>query len=76
MKILAALRHEEQVLLRQAQLIEHELAQIRTAAKALSGKVGRKVASKHRKMSKAGRLAISRASKARWAKWRASKKAA
>jgi hypothetical protein len=71
MQILAALRKEEKILIKQAERLQHQIDQIRSAAQALSGKVARK----SRTLSKAGRLAISRAAKARWAKLRAAKKA-
>jgi hypothetical protein len=52
----------------------HQLNGVRAAAKALGSKAGREVAQiKKRVMSAAARAKISRATKARWAKFRAEK---
>ena len=76
MDILAALRQEETKLQKQADAAKQQLDTVRAAIKIL----GRGVASnsepigkKKRGMSAAGRAKISKASKARWAKFRAAK---
>lgn len=57
-----------------AAALEKELAQVRAALKALQvpdvRKVSREIVQGKRKMSAAGRAAISRAAKKRWAAWR------
>ena len=77
MDILAALRQEETKLQKQADAAKQQLDTVRAAIKIL----GRGVASnsepigkkKNSVMSAAGRAKISKASKARWAKFRAAK---
>ena len=75
MDILAALRQEETKLQKQADAAKQQLDTVRAAIKIL----GRGVASnsepigKKKGMSAAGRAKISKASKARWAKYRAAK---
>jgi hypothetical protein len=72
MDILAALKQEEAKL-------HHELAGIQGAIKALNGRPGstqptRKVVAREKRvMSAAARAKISKATKARWAKFRAEK---
>jgi hypothetical protein len=75
MDILAALKQEEAKLQKQADTVGQQLDTVRTAMKIL----GRGVASsdkpigKKRVMSAAGRAKISKATKERWAKFRAAK---
>jgi len=54
--------------------LQHQLRGVRAAAKALGGKASREVAQiKKRVMCAAARAKISRATKERWAKYRAEK---
>jgi len=76
MDILAALRQEEAKLKKQADIVRQQLDAVRAAMKIL----GREVASsdqpigrKKRTMSAAARAKISKATKERWAKFRAAK---
>ena len=76
MDILAALKKEEAKLQKQADIVRQQLDTVRAAIKIL----GRGVASnaepigkKKRVMSAAGRAKISKATKERWAKFRAAK---
>jgi hypothetical protein len=77
MDILAALKHEEAKLQKQADKVRQQLDAVRTARKIL----GRDAASgakpignkKKRVMSAAARAKIGKATKARWAKFRAAK---
>ncbi len=82
MNILAALKHEEAKLQKQADKVRQQLHALRAARKILgrevaSGRkaIGRKkrVGKKKRKMSAAARAKIGKATKARWAKYRAAK---
>ena len=69
MDILAALKREEEKLQKQADTV-------RAAIKILGGRVtssGKRIGRKKRKMSAATRAKISKATKARWAKFRAEK---
>ncbi|PYT73909.1 MAG: hypothetical protein DMG39_05110 [Acidobacteria bacterium] len=69
MDILAALKREEAKLQKQADTV-------RAAIKILGGRVtssGKRIGRKKRKMSAATRAKISKATKARWAKFRAEK---
>src|SRR5712691_12458918 len=76
MNILAALRRAETKLKKQADWVRQQLDAVRAARKILgrevasSGKVGRK----KRKMSAAARAKIGKATKERWARFRAEKK--
>ncbi len=79
MNILAALKHEEAKLQKQADKVRQQLDAVRAAMKILgrgvaaSGKrVGRKKLKK-RVMSAAARARIGKATKLRWAKFRAAK---
>jgi len=70
MDILAAIKREEKKLEKQLGKLNHQLSGVRTAAKAL-GHLEREVAgAKKRVLSAAGRAAIVRATKKRWAKVR------
>jgi hypothetical protein len=83
MDILAALRREESKFAKQVHDAQQQLDAVREAIKLLTG--GGKLRSKSvattgkakgkkRVISAAGKKAISKATKARWAKWRAEKK--
>jgi hypothetical protein len=72
MNILAAIKREERKLEKQLHKLNHQLSSVRAAAKALGGSAERKVIDlKKRVLSAAGRAAIARAAKKRWAKVRA-----
>jgi hypothetical protein len=72
MDILAAIKREERKLEKQLGKVEHQLSGIRAAAKALGHTANREVVGvKKRVLSAAGRAAIVKASKKRWAKVRA-----
>ncbi len=74
MNLLAAIRREERKLEKELGNLQHRLKGVRAAAKALGSKASREVAQvKKRVMSAAARAKISKASKARWAKFRAEK---
>ena len=74
MDILAAIKREERRLEKQLGKLQHQLNGIRAAAKALGHSTNRELkAVKKRVMSAAARAKISRATKARWAKFRAAK---
>ena len=74
MDILAAIKREERKLEKQLGKLQHQLNGIRAAAKALGDSTSRELkAVKKRVMSAAARAKISKASKARWAKFRAAK---
>jgi hypothetical protein len=75
MNILASIRREERKLEQQLGKIQGQLEGLRTAARAL-GNSGAKAAERTRKLSAAGRAAISRAAKKRWAKVKAQAKKA
>lgn len=77
MQILRSIRKEQRRIKKQISKLEKQLTALGAAAKAF-GSIAIKGFSKtpkKRRMSAAGRLAISRATKARWAKLRAAKKA-
>jgi len=75
MDILAAIKREEKKLEKQLGKLQHQLNGIRAAAKALGDSTNRELkAVKKRVMSAAARAKISKATKARWAKFRAEKK--
>jgi hypothetical protein len=72
MDILSAIKREERKLEKQLGKVQHQLDGIRGAAKALGHSVEREVVPvKKRVMSAAGRAAIGKATKKRWAKFRA-----
>ena len=75
MDILAAIKREEKKLEKQLGKLQHQLNGVRAAAKALGHSVEREVVGvKKRVLSAAGRAAISKATKKRWAKVRAQAK--
>jgi hypothetical protein len=75
MHILAAIKREEKRLEKQLGKLQHQLNGIRAAAKALGDSTSRELNTvKKRVMSAAARAKISKATKARWAKFRADKK--
>jgi hypothetical protein len=77
MDILAAIKREERKLEKQLGKLQHQLTGIRAAAKALGDSASREVTTvKKRVMSAAARAKISKASKKRWAKFRARAKKA
>jgi hypothetical protein len=72
MDILAAIKREEKKLEKQMGKLQHKLGGVRAAAKALGHSAEREVVGvKKRVLSAAGRAAISKATKKRWAKVRA-----
>ncbi len=74
MDILAALRQEEAKWEKQASEGRQQLETVRAAMKLFSGKTtGIRTGGKKRVMSAAARAKISKATKARWAKFRAAK---
>jgi hypothetical protein len=74
---LAAIKREERKLEKQLGKLNHQLSGVRAAAKALGGSVEREVIGvKKRVLSAAGRAAIAKAAKKRWAKIRAQAKKA
>ena len=71
MTILAAIRREERKLEKKLGQLQHRLNGMRTAAKALGHTVEREaVGAKKRVLSAAGRAAIVKAAKKRWARVR------
>ena len=71
MNILAAIKREERKLDKQLSRLNHQLSGIRAAAKALGHSTEREVVgAKKRVLSAAGRAAIVKAAKKRWAKVR------
>jgi len=75
MDILAAIKREERKLEKQLGELSHQLSGIRAAAKALGYSAEREVVGvKKRILSAAGRAAIAKAAKKRWAKVRAEAK--
>jgi cell division septum initiation protein DivIVA len=75
MNILATIKREERKLEKQLHKIQHQLAGVRGAAKALGHSTGRELTSiKKRVMSAAVKAKISRAAKRRWAKIKAQAK--
>ena len=71
MNILAAIRHEERKLEKQLGKLNHRLNGVRAAAEALGHSAEREVVTvKKRVLSAAGRAAIVKAAKKRWAKVR------
>ena len=77
MDILAAIKREERKLDKQLSRLNHQLSGIRAAAKALGHSAEREVVGvKKRVLSAAGRAAIAKAAKRRWAKVRKQAKGA
>ena len=75
MSILKAIKREEKKLEKQLGKLQHQLTGIRAAAKALGDSASREVTTvKKRVMSAAARAKIGKASKKRWAKFRAQTK--
>jgi hypothetical protein len=75
MDILAVIKREEKKLEKQLGKLQHQLTGIRAAAKALGDSTSREVATvKKRVLSAAARAKISKATKKRWAKFRAQAK--
>jgi hypothetical protein len=71
MNILAAIKREERKLEKQLGKLNHQLSGVRAAAKALGHSAEREVAgARKRVLSAAGRAAIVKAAKKRWAKVR------
>jgi hypothetical protein len=71
MHILAAIKREERKLEKQLGKLQHQLNGVRAAAKALGHSAEREVTGvKKRVLSAAGRAAIAKAAKKRWAKVR------
>jgi hypothetical protein len=71
MNILAAIKREERKLEKQLHKLNHQLSSVRAAAKALGDSAEREVVGvKKRVLSAAGRAAIAKAAKKRWAKVR------
>ena len=71
MNILAAIKREERKLEKQLGKLNHQLSGVRAAAKALGDSAEREVVGvKKRVLSAAGRAAIVKAAKKRWAKVR------
>ena len=76
MDILAALKQEQAKLQKQADKVRQQLDAVRAARKILGREVasgGKRIGKKKRKMSAAARAKIGKATKARWAKFRAAK---
>jgi hypothetical protein len=74
MDLLAAIKREERKLEKELGNLQRRLNGVRGAAKALGAKTVREVTEvKKRVMSAAARAEISKATKARWAKFRAEK---
>ena len=77
MDILAAIKREERKLETQLGKLQHRLSRVQAAAKALGHSAEREVVGvKKRVLSAAGRAAIAKAAKKRWAKVRAQAKKA
>jgi hypothetical protein len=71
MNILATIKREERKLEKNLGKLNHQLSGVRAAAKALGGSAEREVvAVKKRVLSAAGRAAIAKAAKKRWARVR------
>jgi hypothetical protein len=74
MDLLAAIKREERKLEKELGQLQNKLNGVRAAAKALGSKASREVTQiKKRVMSAAARAKIGKATKARWAKFRAAK---
>jgi uncharacterized protein YhaN len=75
MNILAAIKRQERKLEKQLHKLNQQLSGVRAAAKALGDSAEREVLGKKKRvLSAAGRAAIARAAKKRWAKVRAQAK--
>jgi len=77
MNILAALKQEEAKLQKQADKVRKQLDAVRAAVKILGREVAsssKRIGRKKRVMSAAARAKISKATKARWARFRAAKR--
>jgi hypothetical protein len=75
MKILAAIKREQKKLEKHLGKIQHQLNGVRAAAKALGDSTSKELkVVKKRVLSAAARARIGRATKKRWAKFRALKK--
>jgi hypothetical protein len=75
MKILAAIKREQKKLEKQLGKLQHKLSGVRAAAKALGHSTSKELkVVKKRALSAAARARIGRATKKRWAKFRALKK--
>jgi prophage DNA circulation protein len=75
MNILAAIKREEKKLEQQLHKLQHQLNGVRAAAKALGNSTSRELkAVKKSVLSAAARAKIGKATKKRWAKFRAEKK--
>jgi hypothetical protein len=75
MKILAAIKREQRKLEKQLGKIQHQLNGVRAAAKALGSSTSKELkVVRKRVLSAAARARIGRATKKRWAKFRALKK--
>lgn len=70
-----ALKKEEQSLQRQLDSVQSKITELESIGRGAKGGVARKKAT-GRRLSQAGRAAISKAAKKRWAKYRAEKKRA
>jgi hypothetical protein len=74
MDLLAAIKREERKLEKELSKLQNQLSGVRAAAKALGSKASREITEvKKRVMSAAARAKISKATKLRWAKFRAEK---
>ena len=76
MNILAALKQGEAKLKKQADIVRKQLDAVRSARKILGREAasgGKRIGKKKRKMSAAARARIGKATKLRWAKFRAAK---
>jgi hypothetical protein len=74
MDLLAAIKREERKLEKELSKLQNKFSGVQAAAKALGSKASREVARvKKHVMSAAARAKISKASKARWARFRAGK---
>jgi hypothetical protein len=72
MDLLAAIRREERKLEKQLGKLQHDLSRVRAAANALGNSASRDLTrAKKRVLSAAARARISRATKKRWAEFRA-----
>ena len=75
MKILAAIKREQKKLEKQLGRLQHQLNGVRAAAEALGHSASKELkVAKKRVLSAAARAKIGRATKKRWAKFRALKK--
>jgi hypothetical protein len=75
MDLLAAIKREERKLEKELTKLQNQLNGVRVAAKALGDKTSREITKvKKRVLSAAARAKISKATKARWAKFRAQAK--